>query len=134
MAISSQLMRYAIVGLASNAVLYALYLLITSLGVGHKTTMTMLYVAGVLQTFFLNRSWTFGHKGGISRSLFRYVATYGIGYLFNLAALYLLVDELGFPHQYIQGVLIIVVAVIIFILQKYWVFNNPRDGIQYYGT
>ncbi|MDO5674707.1 MAG: hypothetical protein Q4G66_07305 [bacterium] len=45
--------RYIIVGVVSNAVLYACFIVLTGVGVGHKTAMTILYVAGVLQTFFL---------------------------------------------------------------------------------
>ena len=125
-----QFMRYAIVGIASNAVLYALYLLLTSFGIGYKTAMTLLYVAGILQTFLLNRQWTFSHKGDIRNAFIRYVVIYLLGYLVNFSGLYIFVDVLGFSHQLIQGVLIIIVAVLLFMLQRVWVFDkhNERPG------
>ena len=68
-----QLIRYTLVGLASNGVAYILYLSLTYYGMGHKTTMTLLYVMGVAQTFYFNRGWTFEHNGKISSALIRYI-------------------------------------------------------------
>lgn len=118
--------RFAIVGLVSNATLYLLYLLITQFGLGHKMAATLTYAIGVLQTFVFNRSWSFRHTGAPTQALLRYAAAYTIGYTVNIAALFLLVDLGGFSHQWVQGVVIIVVAVLIFALQKFWVF--PKAG------
>lgn len=118
-----QLSRYALVGLVSNIVGYLLYLLLTYAGMGHKTAMTLLYAVGVLQTFYFNRGWSFGHDGEISVAFVRYVSAYAIGYLFNLAMLMLLVDQWGWPHQWMQGVMIFVLACMLFLLQRYWVFR-----------
>ena len=38
-----QLLSFGVVGLVSNAVTYALYLALTSLGIGHKTAMTLVF-------------------------------------------------------------------------------------------
>ena len=124
----SQLLRYAMVGLISNVILYLAYLLLTSFGLGHKTAMTFLYVVGILQTFLLNRRWTFNHNGKVHSTFIRYVITYAMGYLINLIALYILVDRYGLPHQVIQGVLIFAVAVFLFLLQKFWVFRNTQNA------
>lgn len=118
-----QFLRYALIGLTSNAVLYAAYLTLTGVGVGHKTAMTLLYVVGTLQTYIFNRRWTFLYRGKIPGSMLRYAATYAFGYLLNLTALFALVDILGLPHRIVQAVLILIVAVSIFLLQKYWVFR-----------
>ncbi len=126
MTVHRQFVRYAIVGLSSNAVLYLIYLVVTSFGIGHKTAMTLLYPVGILQTFLINRRWTFNHTGRVPVSFFRYVVSYVIGYLINLAALYVLVDAFGLPHQAVQGVLIFVVAGAIFMLQKFWVFSKEK--------
>ncbi|MBS0543123.1 MAG: GtrA family protein, partial [Proteobacteria bacterium] len=58
-----QLIRYGIVGFASNAVGYLLYLAITAAGMEHKLAMTLLYAVGVAQTFVFNKRWSFGHGG-----------------------------------------------------------------------
>ncbi|MCM8920925.1 MAG: GtrA family protein, partial [Candidatus Thiodiazotropha sp.] len=71
MGIHNQFIRYAMIGIGSNLVLYIAYLLMTSLGVGHKTAMTIIYGVGILQTFLLNRYWTFNHQGQIHTALIR---------------------------------------------------------------
>ncbi len=121
-----QFSRYALVGLLSNAVGYLLYLLLTEVNIGHKTAMTLVYCVGVLQTFIFNRSWSFRHQGQAWIAFKRYVLSYSAGYLFNLVMLILLVDEWGWPHQWVQGGIILVLAGILFILQRYWVFRNPK--------
>jgi len=118
-----QIFRYGLVGLASNFILYAIYLLITSLGAGYKSAMTMVYVVGVTQTFIFNRKWTFSHEGHITHAAARYMSAYALGYLFNLFALLYFVGQLAWPHQIVQGVMIVFLAAFLFVLQKYWVFK-----------
>lgn len=118
-----QLLRFGIVGLASNGVLYVLYLFLTAQGIGPKWAMSIAYAIGVAQTFLFNRRWTFRHRGAVSAAFVRYCATYGIGYLVNLMALVALVDGLGWPHEGVQGAMILCIAILVFVLQKFWVFR-----------
>lgn len=117
--------RFVLVGVASNALLYLAYLGITGVGLGHKTAMTLVYVLGVLQTFLVNKIWTFAHLGSNGQAFLRYLAAYGGCYLLQLTMLYLFVDQLGMYHAIVQGVAICVVACLLFMLQKYWVFAMP---------
>ena len=128
MSLHSQFARYAIVGLASNAVGYVLYLLFTWAGVGPKLAMTCLYIVGVLQTFAFNSKWSFRFAGAVAPALVRYATVYALGYFINLLALVLLVDKVGLPHQLVQGVMILVVAVMLFMAQRYWVFPKAAAG------
>ena len=115
------------VGLASNLVLFLLYLSLTGLGIGHKSAMTLLFVVGTLQTFVFNKRWTFTHQGYLQASFLKYLAVYGFAYLLNLTSLLVFADHLGLPHQIVQGVMIISLAILLFLLQKYWVFRPPRS-------
>lgn len=122
-----QLIRYGVTGLLANAVLYAVYLLMTAFGVGPKTAATIAYGLGVSLAFHVNRSWTFQHAGRGLTALHRFLAAYAIGYLLNLALLYLLVDLAGLTHEWVQGAAIVMVAAVLFPLQKHWVFQpSPR--------
>ena len=99
-----QFVRYAIFGLCSNAILCFIYLVATNYGIGYKTAMILLYAIGILLTFLFNRRWTFDHQGFVTKAFIRYISVYGLGYVFNLAVLFLFVDELEFPHQPEQGI------------------------------
>jgi putative flippase GtrA len=119
-----QLFRFGIIGLSSNALLYLLYLAITVVGVGHKTSMTIVYALGVCITFAFNRNWSFQHGGVLTTSFKRYVATYLTGYLVNWVVLFYLVDYRGWPHQWVQPIMILVLAAGLFLSQKFWVFRE----------
>jgi putative flippase GtrA len=119
----TQLVRYGIVGLASNAFGYLLYLGLTYLDMGPKLAMSLLYGVGVLQTFVFNKKWSFRFEGAATPALVRYATVYAMGYVIQFLALMLLVDRMGLPHQWVMGVLILFMALLLFIAQKFWVFR-----------
>ena len=124
MQLSLQMLRFGIVGVASNLALYLLYLLLTNFGMGHKLAMTGIYAVGVAQTFLINKIWTFRHVGLEVQSFGRYLTLYAACYLLNLVSLLIFVDMMGMKHQIIQCVMIILIAAITFTVQKFWVFKE----------
>ena len=127
MSITSQFLRYAVTGVVSNIILYLLYLASTAFGAEPKATMSILYMLGVAQTFMVNRSWSFRHRGAAAAALWRYLSAYAIGYLVNLGILVLLVDLLHWDHRYVQGAAIVLIAILLFVLQRAWVFRPARS-------
>lgn len=126
-----QFLRFAAVGVVSNAFLYICYLALTFyVGVEHKVAMSLVYVTGVLITFIVNRSWSFNHRGVTHMAFVRYVLAYVVGYFLNLALLWLAVDRLGLPHALVQAAAIFLVAVCMFLLHKYWVFAPKLKGAE----
>lgn len=120
-----QLVRWLIVGTVVNAALYLVYLGLTASVLGPRTAMTVVYVAGVLLGFIGHRSWSFEHRGRPEPALMRYLGAYLLGYFLNLAGLQFGIEILGWPHQLVQGVMVVVVAISMFAMQKYFVFA-PR--------
>lgn len=121
--------RYVLLGLVSNILLYALYIGITKIGVAHKTAMTALFSLGVLQTFFFNRRWTFASDSRLWSALRRYLLIYSGAWLANFFALMFLVDQLGVAHELVQGVAVVVLAIALLLLQKYWVFRDRSEQL-----
>lgn len=119
----AQFIRFAIVGLVSNGVLYVGYILLTQYGIGPKISMTILFALGVLQTFFFNKNWSFAYHQNDKASFIRYIVAYISAYFLNLIILMGFVDYLFWPHQLVQGLTILGLAVYLFILQKFWVFR-----------
>lgn len=119
----SQFSKYTVVGLTSNLLLYVAYLAITAIGMGPKLAMSAVYVAGVAQTFIFNKRWSFQSSKNGQHQFLKYCIAYGVGYLINWGALYIFVYILRTPHQIVQAAMILVVAAVIFILQKFWVFK-----------
>lgn len=119
-----QLFRYGLVGLGSNLAAYLVYLFITNWGVKPKAAMTLVYILGVVVGFAGNRKWTFQHGGDSLRTILKYMAAHFSGYLLNWLILYYFVDQLGYAHQWVQAIAIIVVACFLFLIFKYLVFTK----------
>jgi putative flippase GtrA len=117
-----QLLIYALIGVMTNVFGYALYLFLTYFWGAPKLTMTLLYSIGALIGFLGNRRYTFRHDGHIGVAGLRYLFAQLVGYLLNLTLLVLFVDWLGFVHQIVQAVAIVVVAIFLFILSRFFVF------------
>lgn len=126
-----QLIRYGLVGVGSNLAVYFGYLLITYLGFDPKAAMTLMYILGASIGFIGNRTWTFSHRGDSSSAALRYLLAHLFGYLLNFIILDVFVDRVGYLHQWVQGVAIVVVAGFLFVIFKYLVFpeRNQAPGI-----
>ena len=124
-----QLVRYGLVGVVSNVTIYFVYLFITYIGVEPKTAMTLVYIIGASLGFIGNRKWTFDHRGKSSSASLRYVLAHLFGYLLNFLILFTFVDRLGYFHQLVQALAIIIVAAFLFIVFKYYVFPSAPEKI-----
>jgi putative flippase GtrA len=122
--LSRQLLSYGLIGVLSNGLLYACYLGLTALGVSPSLAMTVCYVGGIALSYVLNGRLTFRHGARFDASLLRFILAYVAGYGFNLAGLRLGVEVMGWPHQGVQFVLILLTAALLFVLQKFWVFPS----------
>jgi putative flippase GtrA len=119
-----QAASFVFIGVAINAALYAAYLLLTHTLLVAFAAMTVTYCSGVVIGFALNRRFTFRFSGDKGFAFLRYVGAYLVGYLVNLAGLWLLADRCGIPHEIVQGGMIFAIAALLFLLQKYWVFPD----------
>ncbi len=127
--IGRQFLRYAVIGLLMNAALYLAYLGLTASLLSSRPAMSITYVAGVLIGFLLNRRITFAYSGPGAAALVRYAVTYVIGYLINFITLWQLVDRWGLPHQIVQGCVTLALPVLLFLLQRFWVFPSAPSRL-----
>lgn len=118
----TQLLRYGIVGVGTNLAGYLVYLGLTWAGVEPKLAMSGLYAMGVGVSFALNRRWTFGHRGRVGPAGLRFGAAHLLGYAINLGMLAILHDALGWPHELVQALAVIVVAGFLFVAMRVFVF------------
>lgn len=119
-----RLIRYGLVGMFSNLMGYGIYLGITWLGVDPIVTVSMLYPIGAFIAYFGHARVSFSYRGDHVSGLSRYVVAHAIGYGTNILLLYVLSDRLGFPHQLVQVGAIFIVAGLLFVLLRYYVFRT----------
>lgn len=121
-----QLVRYGLVGVATNAIIYILYLVLTYFGVGPKVAMTLMFIIGATFCFVGNKKWTFSHQGESSSAALRFLVAYAMAYTLNLFCMWVAVDRMGIPHYLVQAVNLVVISALLFIAQKFWIFaENP---------
>jgi putative flippase GtrA len=118
-----QFVKYLAVGGLTNGFAYVGYILLTLAGVNPIASMSIVYCFASVIAFTANRGWTFQSDGRVGRSLPRYVISQVIGYATNLILLYCLYYVLGLPHQAAQLIGIGLVAVLLFLLNRYYVFS-----------
>lgn len=120
-----QVIRYGVVGLGTNAAVYAMYLLITAQGMLPRHAIAVSYAMGASIGFLANRHWTFAHRDRVLPTLLRYLVAHGMGFGLNLGMMWLFHERLGLRHEWVQAVAIVVVAAFLFIMFRYFVFPSP---------
>ena len=117
-----QVIRYGVVGVLNNLLGYLIYLLVTWAWLEPKTAVTLMYPIGALTAYFGHAKYSFAYRGSASHGVARYTLAHLVGYGANIGMLYLLADCLGLPHQFVQAAAIVVVAGILYLLFRYFVF------------
>lgn len=117
-----QIFRYFIVGVLNNLLGYLIYLTVTWLWLEPKLAVTLLYPIGVLTAYYGHAEYSFSYRGRTRQGLSRYLIAHLAGYGANLLLLYICVDIIGLPHQIVQAAAILLVAGILFLLFRYYVF------------
>ncbi len=120
------MLRYVAVGVASNAAAYLCYVALTSFGLWPECAMTIVYLTCALLGFVANRRLTFSHKGNVTNSGMRYVMAQAVGYGLNAFLLFVFANRFGYPHMWVQAAAIVVVAPLLFLAMKFFVF--PRTS------
>ncbi len=123
-----QLIRYGLVGISSNLGGYAVFLLITALGLHYKLAMTLLYMVGIVIGFLGNKKWVFSYQGGLEKAGYKYVFSHLFGYLLNLSILLFFVDFMGYSYRIVQAIAILIVGFFLFFLYKFFVFGDREDS------
>lgn len=81
------------------------------------------YVAGMANSFFLNRSWTFGTRGvDVIGQMRRFVILNLIGLSTSSAAMFIFVDLLRWPYMAVWTAVVALMLMLNFLGNKYWTF------------
>ena len=124
-----QVISFSLVGISSNLVGYGVYLALAETSLGPKLAVAILYPIGVIVSYIGNRHFTFRHdKGQAFSKGVRYLAVQVFGYLLNLLLIIWLVETLGFPHEIVQIIAILLVALMSFVMLRVFVFVRSSSS------
>jgi len=120
-----QFLKFGIVGI-SNTLITALtiWLFLKVLHCSDYFANFTGYILGLINSFIWNRKWTFESKTKVSATLFKFIATFAISYLFQLGNLYLLLHYTHIDPYFCQLLSIVVYTILNFVLNKTYTFKN----------
>ena len=122
MPIKRQLISFLLVGILNTAFGYGLFALFIYIGLYYPLAVLFSTILGVLFNFKTIGNLVFGSSD--NRLIFKFVLVYVITYLLYIFFLWLF-KRLGFENMYINGfVLVVPLAIISFILNKFFVFRR----------
>jgi putative flippase GtrA len=136
----SRVLRFGLVGVANTVVAYAVFLLLNGgLGTDPAMAHAVGWTTGVVNSFVLNRSWTFKDRDSSGRAFVRFIAANAFALLVGTVAIALLkgsADGLGrgvglSQEQSYAGLeaLVLVPSVLLnYLLANHWVFRKPAAG------
>lgn len=128
---NKQLIRFVIVGVVSNATLLGLFWLAITLGTAPLVAVTVTYALGLITSLLLNGKWTFGtlnRKTAFGKTA-KFTVLYGAGYLFSIGAFWA-INCTGIPHVLNQFLVMGSCSALLFLGQKFWVFNEAKSREQ----
>jgi putative flippase GtrA len=120
-----QFIKFGIVGV-SNTLLTAatIWILLKMFHCSDYISNLIGYLIGLTNSFIWNRKWTFESKSKVGNTVFKFIVTFAISYLFQLGNLYLLLHITHIDSYISQLLSIVVYTCINFVLNKYYTFKN----------
>lgn len=120
--LNAQIIKFILVGILNTAFGYSLFALFIYLGLYYPLAVLFSTILGVLFNFKTIGKLVFGSSD--NGLIFRFALVYVITYLLNIFFLWLF-KKFGFENMYINGfVLLIPLATVSFLLNKFFVFRR----------
>lgn len=125
-ALLAQLVRFALVGVSNTIISLVLFAVAVDIGIWYPAASVGAFVVGAVNSYTLNRIWTF-RAGAFSAAGFaRYVVVQLVGLATNLAVLVALVEWLSLTRVVAQVIALLGVSATTFTLNRRWAFAAAR--------
>ena len=126
--IDSRFLVFLLVGGFNTLFGYILFGLFFKVGQLHYTFALMLaYAVGVFLSYATHKRFTFQQAKNRGKNLPKYISSYAVIFILNSLFLSLLVEVLTLDPLLGQMIAIVVISLLSFVIQKYWVFAVPHD-------
>lgn len=122
-AIAIQWAKFAAVGASNTLLSAAVYALLISTGVNYLAASALAFALGALNSYVLNRRWTFRSRARRAPEFCRFACVQLVGLGVNLALLALLVDGAGLPRLAAQLLVFPVASFVTFALSRQLAFR-----------
>jgi putative flippase GtrA len=120
-----QFVKYGVVGASNTAITTVTYSLGVWIGIPYLVALVVGYIPGTLNSYLLNRHWTFdaGHLSHAHAGT-RFAIVQVCAILANLGLLYVLVHKLHVEKIPAQLILTVPVVTVTFFINRTWTFGR----------
>jgi putative flippase GtrA len=121
----ARFVKFAATGVLNTAVDFAAFVVLSYLGVQVYTAQIISYAAGMLNSYAVNRSWTFrSQEGFFSPVMLRFIAANLSLLALSLAVIWLVHGQLGLPKLPAKAGATCMTVVLGFAVNRLWVFKK----------
>lgn len=125
-----QFFRYGIAGSAATLVHVSVVFLLVELGGLAPVLATIpAFLVALGVSYLMNHRWTFSAKGGHDQHFPRYALVAGLGLGLNVLIMGLAVDVLGVSYAWGLVVVVMIIPITGFLLQRHWSFAHKAERV-----
>jgi putative flippase GtrA len=133
MPIARQWLKFATVGVSNTLLSAAVYALLIGAGVGYLAASALAFTLGAINSYLLNRRWTFRSQARRMPEFCRFACVQVAGLGVNLALLAALVADAGLPRLAAQMAVFPIASLVTFTLSRQLAFR-VRPPLQAGGS
>jgi putative flippase GtrA len=123
-ALAAQWFRFVAVGVTNTLLSTAVFAGLFHVGVHYLLASSIAFALGALNSYALNRRWTFRSRARRAPELARFVCVQAVGLGVNLALLAGLVEVVSIPHVVAQLLAFPFASIVTFALSRQWAFRS----------
>jgi putative flippase GtrA len=124
-----QWLRFVAVGVSNTLLSTLVFAALFHLGVHYLLASSVAFALGALNSYVLNRRWTFRSRDRRAPELARFACVQIVGLGVDLALLSGLVELAGVPHVVAQVLAFPAASVVMFALSRQWAFKTGRTAV-----
>ena len=117
-----QASRFVVVGGSNTLLSWCAYALLTYLGLAHVAASALAFILGALNSYALNRRWTFRSHGRRAPELRRFAVVQAVGLALDITVLSVLTHDAGVHHLVAQALAFPAASAVTFVLSRRWAF------------
>ena len=121
-----QWLRFVVVGISNTVLSWCVYAVLEHAGVHYLLASGLAFVLGALNSYVLNRRWTFHSRGRRVPEAVRFCVIQCVGLGIDVGLLYVLTQDAGVHHLIAQALVFPVASVVTFGLSRQWAFAAGR--------
>jgi len=121
----TQFLKFSFVGVLNTIItLLTIWVFVSIFSTSHYVANVVGYVFGVLNSYFLNKIWTFSHKSKTGVTFIKFIGVFGFTYLIQFSVLSLLLNFSKIDPFVCQILAMITYTILNFVINKKFTFKT----------